>query len=376
MKILIISNTYPSKYSPTSYIFTHNQAKALKKNGNEVAVIDIDIRSARWKRKYGIYKEEYDGIDVYRFSVPLITVGVPKIVAFINKRVANFMYNIAKKDYGDFDIVHAHFAMSSGVAGYQIKRKNNIPLVVTEHYSGILKLPKEKLKIAKKIYINADKVISVGSKLKEKIFEISNVNAEVIPNIIDTKIFNLEDNENKDTNKFKFISVGHLIKSKGHHITIEALKRIYKKYKNVELTIIGTGNKKKKLEKMVKEYNLGFIKFIDRVENNILPQYYRKSDCFVLPSYLETFGVVYIEALSCGIPVIATKCGGPEEFVTEEMGILINTDSVNELEVAMESMIEKKGKYDAKKMHDKIDKLYSEKAVVNKLESIYTTILK
>lgn len=71
-----------------------------------------------------------------------------------------------------------------------------------------------------------------------------------------------------------------------------------------------------------------------------------KSDCFVLASQSETFGVAYIEALAMGVPVIATKCGGPEGFVNENNGIMIDVDSESQLIEAMKYMYNNSDKYD------------------------------
>ena len=107
-----------------------------------------------------------------------------------------------------------------------------------------------------------------------------------------------------------------------------------------------------------------------------MAEIYRKYDCFVLPSARETFGVAYIEAMSAGLPVIATKCGGPEEFVTKENGLLISTDNEQELTAAMEKMYHTSKEYDVNKMRAYIQEHFSMEAVADKVCSVYKKVLK
>ena len=98
--------------------------------------------------------------------------------------------------------------------------------------------------------------------------------------------------------------------------------------------------------------------------------------CFVLASRAETFGVAYIEALATGVPVIATKCGGPEIFVHEDNGLMIPVDDLDALVNAMEYMYKNIKVFDREKVSSEIKDKFSPKYVSKKLVEVYEEVLK
>ena len=100
----------------------------------------------------------------------------------------------------------------------------------------------------------------------------------------------------------------------------------------------------------------------------------QQSKVFILTSRYETFGIVYIEAMATGTPVIATRCGGPEDIVTSENGILVNVDDVDETANAMRKMMVKYTKYDKKMISENAIKLYSQETIGNQIQSILNKI--
>ena len=95
-----------------------------------------------------------------------------------------------------------------------------------------------------------------------------------------------------------------------------------------------------------------------------------KSDCFVLPSRSETFGIVYAEALATGTPVIATKCGGPEDFVDDTNGLLVPVDDVSALADAMKQMMTEADRYDPKSMAEECNRRFSSEVIGRELSGI------
>src|SRR5690606_4160000 len=131
------------------------------------------------------------------------------------------------------------------------------------------------------------------------------VDATVIPNIVDTTNFIYKDTKKKDKH-FTFISTGRLIKSKRMDLLITSFTQAFKNNNKVKLFIYGDGPERTRLEELI--YKSGLeeqIYLMGLVDRSQIAGKMSESDCFVLASQLETFGVAYIEALSMGLPVIA-----------------------------------------------------------------------
>lgn len=131
-----------------------------------------------------------------------------------------------------------------------------------------------------------------------------------------------------------------IVSSKRIDLLVTVFDKIRKKYKNTKLIIIGNGEKKTKIKKLIVQYGIQTQVFMTgNMSRWKIKKYLNNNNCFVLPSQSETFGVSYIEAMATGLPVIATKCGGPEDFIDESNRILIEVDNKEELFAAMEKMI-------------------------------------
>ena len=98
-------------------------------------------------------------------------------------------------------------------------------------------------------------------------------------------------------------------------------------------------------------------------------------DAFVLASRSETFGVVYIEALRSGLPVIATKCGGPEDFINETNGMLVPVNNIISLTGALQRMVVNIDKYNRKSISDDCLYKFAPDTIANQLFQIYTQII-
>lgn len=376
MNILVINNSYPNRQYPNAYVFVHNQVKMLQKRGHHVIVMDIDLRSPRWKRKYGYWVDCYDGVRVYRMSFPFITRS-PMPTGVVNKlseMFAKVLYKKMLQNGEKIDFVHAHFAFGSGAAARKLKKSYNIPYVITEHSSGIHMKKKNTVKASLPCYRSANEIIAVSGVLKKAIKECGiKKEIEVVPNVVDTQKFCfLKDEKEKET--FVFLTVARLIDSKRLDLLIDAFAELAKKNQEIRLMIVGNGGSEQKLKEQVEKKQIaGQVEFTGSIPNEKMPDIYRNADCFVLPSNNETFGMVYAEAAACGTPIIATKCGGPEDIVTAENGLLIERNNQKQLEEAMNKIYIAKGQnqYDGEKIHNDIEKRFGENKVYEMLEKIY-----
>ncbi len=376
MNILFISRGYPRKKYPQKGIFEYDQAKALSEYGYNIIFGFVDLRSIRRTRKWGFEKFRKDGITHYGINIPLGRFP-HKILSFFCFIGLKLLYNKIINEYGKPNIIHAHF-LNLGYSAAKLKTKNSIPLIITEHSSAFMAddIRKELINMVNYTYNKADKVIVVSPTLKRIIKERFNKDSIYIPNIVDTNIFKYNNKYNNPRKNFIFVSVGNLVKLKNMDITIKAFKKSFSNNKNIKLIIIGGGKEKANLKSLIRKNKLEEqVKLTGKIERKEIANYFKNSDCFVLASKYETFGVAFIEAMAVGLPVIATKCGGPEWFVNKNNGLLVEPNNVDELSLAMQKMYNNSDKYDRKRIATQIINCFSPNRVAEKISNVYKKFL-
>jgi glycosyltransferase involved in cell wall biosynthesis len=370
--ILLVPSWYVSKDAPLHGSFFKEQAEALKQGGFQVSVAYVDLRSPRKKRQYGIKYANENGIHVYRFNFPFLPIWSP-IFLYLNDFFLNVLYNRINHEAGEVEIIHAHSCYPAGISAYRLTKKVKKPLVITEHATGLFTedIYGYMKKQLTKCVTNADQAIGVSPMLAEAMNKFG-AHAKYVPNMIDFSKFKLNKKENE---KFTFLSVGHLIHRKGMDTLISAFHLAFKDQNDVELIIAGVGSEETHLKAMVNDLSLNkSIHFIGSVNREKMPKLYNSANCFVLASRLETFGVVFIEALACGIPVIGTVCGGPEIIINESNGFLVAKDHVEALANALKQMFLNHNNFDSEILRLEAEKLYSNEAVVEQLTVIYNQL--
>lgn len=372
MNILMIGRGIPAKQNPEFGIFEMDQAKAVARAGNHVIYFAVDLRSLRRWRKWGLIQGRYDGVEWFVYNLPIGPIPL-RIRSILGRIVLNKMYDRILQNSPD--VIHAHFA-HIGYMAIDIIKKNHIPFIITEHLSDMNNevIGDNILNIAKETFHNASRVIAVSNTLADSIKKKTGVNCEVIPNIMgEASFFKCRKIPHKG---MRYIATCSLIERKRPKLLIQSFFKLYSKYKDVYLGFIGDGEQRHMLENLVKKLGIEKrVRFYGKRTREQMAEIYRKYDCFVLPSARETFGVAYIEAMSAGLPVIATICGGPEEFVTKENGMLISIDNEQELTDAMEKMYHTNKEYDVNKMRLYIHENFSMKAVADRTCSVYKKVL-
>lgn len=251
--------------------------------------------------------------------------------------------NKIHKNNINFNLVHAHFTWSAGYVGAKLKEKYGVPFVVTAHGYDIYLLPFKDNEWKNKIeYVlnSADHIITVSNSNADCIKKLNtNVPVTVIPNGYRSNLFypidTLKCREflRLPLDKKIILAVGNLVEVKGHKYLIESIKRIIGSRKDIQCYIIGWGKLQRKLKKQIAAAGIqDYVKLLGGKPHNEIPLWMNACDVFVLPSLRESFGVVQIEALATGKPVVATFNGGSEEIiVSEDYGLLVNPGNSYEL---------------------------------------------
>lgn len=375
MKIYIISRGYPSEKYVTNGIFEFDQAKALAAQGNEVIFLALDLRSIRRKRKLGFESFKKDSVCVEAINIPCGKLH-QKFLRIIRAYALDKLYRRCVSKYGIPDVIHAHF-QEIGYTTVKVLKGKGIPLILTEHLSKLNNkvLDPALIRTGKDVYPYFDRVITVGNNLQRNLYNNFAIKSYVVPNIVDIDNFsmtNLGDKIMYNENEFRIISVGSLIKRKRMDLLIEAFSEFCKEYEDSYLDIFGDGPEKIELQKEIMRYHLETRVFLHGTcERKEIAAEMRHASCFALVSDVETFGVVFIEAMAMGLPVIATRSGGPENFVNESNGILIDKENKGQIVSALKKMKNNLQKYNRKLISEDTNARFSGQAVANQLLKIY-----
>ncbi|MCD4704789.1 glycosyltransferase, partial [bacterium] len=321
MHILIIPRTYPNKLIPFSGVFVKEQAEALEKKGFKIGVL-VTLHVS-FRKFFKVIKMKNRLFEVNRNMITKSFFYI-RPIGFLNNKIRLFYGKQLFKKYvkinGIPDIVHLHVYSSGDLAIY-LKNKYNIPYVVTEHSTEfkLNNVAKWKFNLAQRVYRNSNENIAVSENFKNFLSEKFNVEFSYIPNIVDTDYFKLLKGNSTDKKDVVFLNVALATKKKNQELLIKSFHRAFKNKSNYRLIIAGEGPEIPRLKKMVNEPKLtDRIALRGRVIKNKILKIIQGSDYRVLSSTYEKFGVVLIEAMSCGLPVSYTKSEGPISIVQDE----------------------------------------------------------
>jgi L-malate glycosyltransferase len=377
LNILIIPSWYSTKDNPTNGSFFREQAHALKESGNNVIVAFVEVRLfSKINKKQRVEVIDDNGVKTYRIIQGKFpkTGNVGTAIAF-RQGLKKIYREIIKSE--KIDTVHLHSCIWGGIGGAYIAKKLKVPFVITEHssYYGRFKVNFIESQLIKYTLKNSDKVISVSSYLKGIVSKYYKDDITIIPNMVDCSEFLDYKLNNKNTcNKFTFLSLCYLKKNKGVDILIKAFSK-YFNYENVELIVAGDGPERVNLEKLAVELGVSNkVKFKGALSRSEVKKEMSNCNVFALASRFETFGVVLIEALASGKPVISTRNGGANDIVNNLNGILVEIDNINELGEKMYYMYENYNKYNSYKIREDCIYRYNKEVIIKELSNIYNEV--
>ena len=380
MHIMFIPSWYSNVRNKVHGSFFKEQALELQKAGVKVTVAYNEVwpltMLGKIHEEKGLKYNVEDGLKTYRYKNYNYIPKNPLMFKVFNKRMEKLYKEIVKKE-GVIDIIHAQSSLWGGISAAYIAEKYNIPLVITEHSSV------ERGPYVKKSYIpficdsykKAQKVITVGNGLKNEIESLSGrQDIEVIGNLVDLSKFTIKKRIKNE--KFIFFSLAFLEGEKGFDTLIKSFAKKFK-YKEAVLYIGGDGSQRSWLEALTVENGVkDQIIFLGALSRDDVSKWMNKCDCFVLPSRYETFGVVYIEALASGRPVIGALNGGAEDIINNLNGYLIPIDDIDILAEKMIEVYDNIESYDEEEIRIDCLKRFSPKVIVNKIISVYKDVLK
>jgi glycosyltransferase involved in cell wall biosynthesis len=257
-----------------------------------------------------------------------------------------FARKLAKQN--KYDLSHSFFSVPCGFISLLLKWEFKLPYIISLRGSDVpyyserfTTLYKVITPIIRKIWSGASFVIANSQGLKELALK-SQPKKEigVVYNGIDVEEF-FRDASKVNPDYFTIICVSRVTPRKGVRFLIQAFKILSGRYDQVRLLIVGDGNEKKSLEDLVRGLDLSDkVEFAGAISHEKVLQYYQRANVFVLPSLNEGMSNVMLEALACGLPVVATDTGGTKELLTDNLnGLVVRMKDADDLAEKIEKLI-------------------------------------
>lgn len=359
-KILVISNMYPTSNHLSFGIFVKNQVTALEKAGLAVDIA-VNTNPATGKK---------NTITKYaKWGFTTLLKGF--------------------KGRKEYDVTHAHYVFPSGMLSLILKKVFGIPFVVTAHGGDIERMAKKSPRIRNwtaSILRESAHIIAVGPVLAQQIeqdFGIAKEKISIVSMGVNREVFTKGEKAvvrkqlELASEPFIFLFVGNVIKQKGVEELLQAFQMLKTKVRQpVALVMIGS-RRDENFVQSLQPFISEDVRFVDPLKQSELVKWFQASDVFVLPSHLEGFGLVALEALATGTPVIASEVGGLVSLLGEGAGHLVAPkDAVALSEEMLRAINTPKSHYMNQEAVEQVLAIHDEKYITEQCIEIYKSACK
>ena len=387
-KILFLAGSYPNKYSPVSGIFIRKHALAISRSSDLYVLYlhpDPDLKDQRMVQDFSCE----NGIRTLRCYYKPLPATIRFVSGFANLMLHTMvgiscLREIAKR-FGRPDILHISLPRKAGLIPLIWKLIKGIPYIITEHSTeytawdgSYAKLSYPNRLLTQIIYRHASAITAVSRSLLDALRSqrLVKSNDTVIPNVIDPAPRDMP--VRKDRPPLRIITISMLNdRQKNVSGLLKAFHDLEGNHPDIELHILGDGDDKERLVDLASD--LGMLNrsvfFHGYVPNEEIHRYFRNSHFFVLNSDFETFSVATAESLAHGVPVVVTRSGGPEEYVSGELGILVDRRDVEGLVRGLEFMVENWSEFDPQVLRTSVMDRFGEEKVGRQFLELYRSLL-
>ena len=364
-KVLHLAKWYPNKEEPLLGIFIQKHVQSVQESFDNkvISIYQTNTINSNIHREINYLNSTEEVVFYHKKGL------LNKIRVFYRvwKEIKNFQPNL----------IHAHVIGWTSILAYFLSNTNQTPFLISEHWTGYRRNEFIKLNLISKILrkISAKKakqIYVVSNFLKEDMLKCGvKGNYTTVGNVVDGIALDIGKNKT-----FSFVFAGDLVQeTKNVKGILEAFSEVIKHHKNIKLDIIGDGKDLKNYISLSDQLKLkNHVSFHGNQSNDYVFKTLSQSHVLIVNSHFETFSIICAEALLCGIPVISTKCGGPESFLNDETGILIDCDSNNQLIKAMRDMVTNYDKYEPEKLKSMVHQ-FSMDSIGKKINQEYLRAL-
>ena len=383
LRVLFFASWYPHKYDSILGVFVRRKAEAVSEFCDVAVIYAMKDQSAR-----SIFElEETREGNIHTVRVYFRTSKNPLIDALLyNVRFLQsylLAWKTVKRTWGTPDLLHVNVADRAGLPALFFKWIKSIPYVITEHSTpdvaytkGERKRPVFKNKWFKLLVWHSSAGGSVDSSISLRFLRRMGVksNVEVIPNVVEIDDAVAETSIRPSSERIKIgLHISILNERKNVRGSVEAAARLYMKRRDFVIHVIGAGKQQEELTARARALDIldRAIIFHGFVSEKEKAQLIGRSDFHVLNSDEEGFSVVAAESLCYGIPVITTDCGGPEDFVSRDNGIIIHRRDPSALTAAMEQMLDTARQFDRERISAEARAKFSADVVARQTVDLY-----
>jgi teichuronic acid biosynthesis glycosyltransferase TuaC len=379
--LIIPTGVYPLPQVPLGCIFEQHQAEALLSAGQKVGVVSGGVITTRYLGRPFPYRvhDRVNGIPVYRAHrrAHLPARWEPRLAAaertYIHLRPLMEEYI---RDRGRPDIVHAHNLSSGGLIARRVLEDFGIPYVVTEHtstYAAESSVVERDLPVISPAADHASAVIAVGGELAGNLRlglggEVAG-RVVVVPNVVDRVLLSTPLEERRGP--YTVAGLGYLIPRKNYALLLQAFARA-RLPGDARLVIGGHGPEHGRLRRLANGLRLSDrVDFRGDLRRGDVLTLLQGADLFAHPSDGESFGVVLIEAMALGVPLLATESGGPQDIVTPDVGLLTPVGDVDAFATGLSEMYRRRSEFNPEQIREACRERFGPEAFASRMLEFY-----
>ena len=384
-KILVI----PSWYPPDGGRYFQDHAEGLAERGYDVAILvnrvmgiaQVSPGEIKYQKKFQI--SQVNGTRVIRSYYRKWPKNEMKDIEDWATSTLELFYKYCQ-EFGNPDLILAHSAIWAGYAAYMISEESGIPYIIAERRNRFTALTEKARELLKESYgpylmaafKGASKIVTISDALRRAILKYARGDCEIhtIPDFVYTQFFTRPGKRERDP--FVILSVGDLEHKMGMDLLIEAFDLISEDLPDAELRIIGEGPLSGDLNKMATQTPGGSrVRFLGRLSPGHLREELHGAKVLALAPRYQAFGHIIVEAMSTGLPVMATRAGGPQTIIPEFAGFLAGRESVPSIFVGLKTIHSIYHDFQPEKISRYANKHFSRKAVLRRYVELIQSII-
>jgi glycosyltransferase involved in cell wall biosynthesis len=362
MRIVIIISLFPPKWLGGMEIATYNIAEHLAKKGHEIHVI------TQYDEGLQVFSQE-NGFYIHRIAFSRVRI-VGVLLLWLR-----FFLTVRKIKP---DIIHAQSFMA-GIPACVIGNLLRIPYIVWGRGSDVYLMDFYVKNSSKFILKNANAIIALTDHMRKKLNSIHSRDIYIVPNGISLEQFKeISPDLTNEARTKKILFVGRFHPVKGVKYLIMAMEKVHEEIPDARLILVGDGKERDMLEKLAENHGIReSIDFIGEVPHKKIAGFMNNADVFVLPSISESFGMVNLEAMACGLPIVASRVGGIPNVIKDEVhGYLVEAKKPDEIAEKLLLLLQNTQLRMKISQRNKEDvKAYAWDNIANSLEKIYLKVL-